>query len=80
MWVAPPGASIAEIMKGGGHAGPCAAVPYQHTTTERDRASANAQAATGSSPPVMALVPVEAPTDDRRTELAEREEGGASVS
>lgn len=44
-WAAASGASIAELMKRGGHANPRAALRYQHATEDRDRAIAEALAA-----------------------------------
>ena len=36
-WAAASGASIAELMRRGGHANPTAALRYQHATEDRDR-------------------------------------------
>lgn len=44
-WAATTGASIAEIMRRGGHKSPQAALRYQHATEERDKALADALAA-----------------------------------
>jgi integrase len=44
-WAAASGASVAELMRRGGHANPRAALRYQHATEDRDRAIADALAA-----------------------------------
>jgi integrase len=41
-WVAASGASLAEIMRRGGHSTPVAAMVYQHATEDRDKALATA--------------------------------------
>lgn len=41
-WAAATGASVAELMRRGGHASPQAALRYQHATEDRDRALAEA--------------------------------------
>ena len=41
-WVAASGATVAELMRRGGHASPRAALLYQHATDDRDRALAAA--------------------------------------
>ena len=41
-WAAATGASIAELMRRGGHANPRAALKYQHATEDRDKALAHA--------------------------------------
>lgn len=43
-WAAASGASVAELMRRGGHANPVAALRYQHATEDRDRAIAEALA------------------------------------
>ena len=43
-WAASSGASVAELMRRGGHANPQAALRYQHATEDRDRAIADALA------------------------------------
>jgi integrase len=43
-WAAASGASVAELMRRGGHANPTAALRYQHSTEDRDRAIADALA------------------------------------
>src|SRR5208283_4908350 len=43
-WAAATGASVAELMRRGGHASPAAALRYQHATEDRDRALADALA------------------------------------
>jgi len=79
-WAASTGASVAEIMKRGGHASPSAALRYQHATMERDRALADSLAAMAPGPAVISLVPAGALTDERRTKMAEGEEVGASIT
>jgi len=41
-WMAASGASLAELMRRGGHSTPSAAMVYQHATEARDRFLANA--------------------------------------
>ena len=41
-WVAASGASLAELMRRGGHSTPSAAMVYQHATEDRDKALAAA--------------------------------------
>jgi integrase len=41
-WAAASGASVAELMRRGGHANPRAALRYQHATDDRDRVIADA--------------------------------------
>jgi integrase len=55
-WSAASGASVAELMRRGGHANPTAALRYQHATEARDRAIAVALAelAAGHVTPVSA--------------------------
>ena len=79
-WAASTGASIAEIIKRGGHSSPSAALRYQHATMERDRGLADSLAAMAASPAVISLVPVEGLTDKRRTKLAEGEGAIASIT
>ncbi len=43
-WAAASGASVAELMRRGGHANPRAALRYQHATEDRDQAIADALA------------------------------------
>ncbi|HEX6394373.1 MAG TPA: site-specific integrase [Acidimicrobiales bacterium] len=43
-WSAASGASVAELMRRGGHSHPAAALRYQHATEDRDRAIADALA------------------------------------
>jgi integrase len=49
-WAAASGASVAELMRRGGHANPRAALRYQHATEDRDRAIADALAGLALSP------------------------------
>ena len=51
-WAAASGASVAELMRRGGHANPRAALRYQHATEDRDRAIAEALASLASRPVV----------------------------
>lgn len=51
-WAAASGASVAELMRRGGHANPRAALRYQHATEDRDRAVAEALASLASRPVV----------------------------
>ena len=44
-WSAATGASVAELMRRGGHASPRAALRYQHATEDRDKALAHALSA-----------------------------------
>jgi integrase len=55
-WSAASGASVAELMRRGGHANPTAALRYQHATEDRDRviADALAELAAGQVTPVSA--------------------------
>ena len=43
-WSAATGATVAELMRRAGHSSPAAALRYQHATSDRDRAIANALA------------------------------------
>ena len=79
-WAASTGASVAEIMKRGGHSSPTAALRYQHATMERDRALADSLAAMAPVAAVISLVPVEPLTNERRTKLADGEEAEASIT
>jgi hypothetical protein len=56
-WAAASGASIAELMRRGGHAHPAAALRYQHATDNRDHAIAAAlsELATGRVTPLRAI-------------------------
>jgi len=54
-WAAATGASVAELMRRGGHATPAAALRYQHATEDRDAAMAGALAGLAESAPVIAL-------------------------
>lgn len=49
-WSAASGASVAELMRRGGHANPTAALRYQHATEDRDRVIADALAELATSP------------------------------
>jgi integrase len=48
-WSAATGASVADLMRRGGHASPAAALRYQHATEDRDKALADALAALSES-------------------------------
>jgi integrase len=50
-WSAATGASVAELMRRGGHANPTAALRYQHATEDRDRAIAKALARLATAVP-----------------------------
>jgi hypothetical protein len=65
------GASVAEIMMRGGHKSPAAALRYQHSTRDRDRALADALAKMAEVPTITALPVGETLTDGRRTKLSE---------
>ena len=54
-WAAASGASVADLMRRGGHANARAALRYQHSTKDRDRAIADALA--GLATPVTELHP-----------------------
>lgn len=56
-WAAATGASVAELMRRGGHATPGAALRYQHATEDRDAAMAKALAGLAESAPVVTLHP-----------------------
>ena len=82
-WSASTGASVAEIMKRGGHASPTAALRYQHATMDRDRALAGAlndMAASAQAPAVISLVPEKAQTDKGRKKLAQGVEVETSIT
>lgn len=53
-WAAASGASVAELMRRGGHANPAAALRYQHATEDRDRAIAEALAELSSAADIEA--------------------------
>ncbi len=78
-WSAATGASVAELMKRGGHASPTAALRYQHATMDRDRALANALAEMATGPAVVSLVPTERVTDEIRTKLPESDGVEATI-
>jgi integrase len=59
-WAATTGATVAELMRRGGHANPAAALRYQHATEDRDAAMAAALAALAASAPVVELRPDDA--------------------
>jgi integrase len=55
-WAAASGASIAELMRRGGHANPAAALRYQHATENRDAAiAAHSELAAGRVTPLRAV-------------------------
>ena len=68
-WSAASGASVAELMRRGGHANPTAALRYQHATEDRDRAIADAlaQLAAAQVTPVSAVKARTARTSGKRT-------------
>jgi integrase len=51
-WAAASGASVAELMRRGGHANPRAALRHQHATEDRDRAIAEALGGLAGAQPV----------------------------
>jgi integrase len=61
-WAAASGASVAELMRRGGHANPRAALRYQHATEDRDRAIADALADLASSAVLPLDRPAKSPT------------------
>lgn len=54
-WAAASGASIAELMRRGGHASPRAALRYQHATEDRDRAIAEALGDLARGAPIVRI-------------------------
>jgi integrase len=54
-WAAATGASVADLMRRGGHANARAALRYQHSTKDRDRAIADALAGLASPVAVAKL-------------------------
>jgi integrase len=66
-WAAASGASVAELMRRGGHANPRAALRYQHATEDRDRAIADALAGLAEVAPV---VPVPEPEPENFAHVA----------
>ena len=54
-WAAATGASVAELMRRGGHANPAAALRYQHATEDRDRALADALGRLAETAPVVPI-------------------------
>jgi integrase len=54
-WAAASGASLAELMRRGGHANPRAALRYQHATADRDKVIAEALAALAEKAPVVPI-------------------------
>ena len=60
-WAAASGASVAELMRRGGHANPRAALRYQHATEDRDRALAEAL---GKLAEVAEVIPFVTPSEN----------------
>ena len=56
-WAAATGASVAELMRRGGHANPRAALRYQHATEDRDKAIAEALGQLAENANIVALRP-----------------------
>jgi integrase len=56
-WAAASGASVADLMRRGGHANARAALRYQHSTKDRDRAIADALAGLATPAAVVELHP-----------------------
>lgn len=54
-WAAATGATVAELMRRGGHASPAAALRYQHATDDRDQALAAALTGLASKASVVVL-------------------------
>ena len=67
-WAAATGASIADLMRRGGHANPRAALRYQHSTRDSDRVLADALAQLAERAEIVELA-----RDGRAMEAAERE-------
>jgi len=65
-WAAASGASVAELMRRGGHANPRAALRYQHATEDRDQAIADALAG-------LAKVGASGPRDRRAMKVGGQE-------
>lgn len=65
-WAAATGASVAELMRRGGHANPAAALRYQHATEDRDAAIASALAGLATSAEVVDLRPGDAGANPSR--------------
>jgi integrase len=57
-WAAASGASVADLMRRGGHANPRAALRYQHATEDRDQALADALGKLGAE-----IVPITTPAE-----------------
>jgi integrase len=57
-WAAATGATVAELMRRGGHASPVAALRYQHATEDRDQALADALAGLAESADVVQLTDI----------------------
>lgn len=71
-WAAASGASVAELMRRGGHANARAALRYQHATEDRDRVIADALADLASKAEVVPL----GSRDERAMDGPEREISG----
>ncbi|MGO9657869.1 MAG: tyrosine-type recombinase/integrase [Acidimicrobiales bacterium] len=54
-WSAAAGATVAELMRRGGHASPAAALRYKHASEDRDRALADALAGLATTAGVAGL-------------------------
>ena len=54
-WAAATGATVAELMRRGGHSSPAAAIRYQHATDDRDKALADALAGLVLIAPVVPI-------------------------
>jgi integrase len=57
-WAAASGATVAELMRRGGHASPRAALRYQHATEDRDKAIAAALGRLAQEAQVVSLTPL----------------------
>jgi hypothetical protein len=72
-WSAAAGATVAELMRRGGHASPAAALRYKHASEDRDRALADALAGLATKADVAGLA------DFSRTRRVSRTSGGDKV-
>jgi integrase len=67
-WAAASGASVAELMRRGGHASPAAALRYQHATEDRDQAIAAALAQLAEPKPLASFPGTEASHRNTRSQ------------
>jgi integrase len=79
--VATTGATVAEIMRRGGHGSPAAALRYQHASDDRDKALADALAHMASATTIDRLPATSnAPTEETRKTSAVGEEVEATIT